>query len=127
MYASQWSSGSPLSRELRIARVKQFLITYRLKDGMEQQRQADIATFIAAIDGDPELRGRVSYSCMKKRGGNEYYHIATVADDTAREALQSRDFFARYTESTDAAAIGEVDVLPLEIIAETSMPVTAPV
>ena len=107
-------------------RVKHFLISYRLKDGMEQQRHRDIATFIAAIDGDPELRGRVSYSCMRKRDGNEYYHIAAVADDAAREALQSRDFFARYTASTDEAAIGEVDVSPLEIVAETSAAVTAP-
>lgn len=106
--------------------MKHFLISYRLKEGREEQRRRDIVAFIAAIDGDPELRGRVSYLCLRKRSGNEYYHIASVADDAAREALQSREFFTRYTDSTDDAAIGEVDVSPLEVIAETSVPMTAP-
>ena len=34
-------------------------------------------------------------------------------------ALRQSPFFARYTEKTKQAAGGAVDVLPLEIIAET--------
>jgi hypothetical protein len=100
--------------------VKQFLITYRVKDGLEDRRRQEIAAFIAAIDADPELRGRVSYLCMKRSSGPEYYHIATVTDDAAVGLLQSRPFFSRYTAETELAADGEVEVSPLEVIAQTS-------
>lgn len=38
----------------------------------------------------------------------------------ATKALQSNDFFKRYTEQTRQVAGGAVDVVPLELIAETS-------
>jgi hypothetical protein len=100
--------------------MKHFLITYRLKDGAQEQRHRDIATFIAALDADPALRGKISYLCMKARDGADYYHLATAADDDAVKALQSSEFFTRYTEQTDLAADGEVEVRPLELIAETA-------
>jgi hypothetical protein len=34
--------------------------------------------------------------------------------------LQSRPFFTHYTEATELAADGEVEVSPLEVIAQTS-------
>jgi hypothetical protein len=100
--------------------MKQFLISYRLQDGMEDQRRAEIGAFIAAIDADPALRGRLAYRCLKVSGRPEYYHIATAADDATVKALQSREFFTRYTGQTDRLADGEVTVSPLELIAETS-------
>lgn len=100
--------------------VKHFLITYRLKDGLEDQRHQEIVAFIAALDADPELRGKISYRCMKRAGASDYYHLASAVDEAAVKALQSRDFFSRYTEQTDRSAEGEVDVSPLEMIAETS-------
>jgi len=39
-----------------MARMKQFLISYRLKDGMEERRREEIGAFIAALDADPDLR-----------------------------------------------------------------------
>jgi hypothetical protein len=50
-------------------------------------------------------------------------HLVAAADD-AVPTLQSREFFSRYTAETDAAADGEVEVLPLEIVAETAAPVS---
>jgi hypothetical protein len=99
--------------------VKYFLIKYQHKKGSEDEWHRSIAQFIAALDGDAGLKGKISYRCMKRRGGAEYFHLAAVADDAAAKALQSRDFFARYTEQTKVAAGGDVEVLPLEIIAET--------
>ena len=99
--------------------MKHFLIKYRLKSGHEERRRDEILAFIAALDGDPALRGNISYRCMKVRDGADYYHLVTAADD-AVPALQSRDFFSRYTEQTDAAADGEVEVVPLELIADTA-------
>jgi hypothetical protein len=37
----------------------------------------------------------------------------------AVKAPQSRDFFKRYTEQTKRARGGDVEVLPLDIVAET--------
>ena len=57
---------------------------------------------------------------MKIRDGADYFHFAAAADETAIKALQSREFFKRYTEKTKQVAGGEVTVSPLEIIAETA-------
>jgi hypothetical protein len=35
------------------------------------------------------------------------------------KTLQSREFFSRYTEKTELAAGGDVEVVPLELIAQT--------
>jgi len=98
--------------------VKHFLIKYRLKNGSESEWHQQIARFIAALDSDPALQG-ISYRCMKVRGGADYYHLAAAADDDAVKALQSRDFFKHYTEQTKRASGGEVEVQPLEIVAQT--------
>jgi hypothetical protein len=100
--------------------VKQFLIKYRLKNGSEERWHQDITRFISALDNDAALHGKISYRCLKGRGGSDYYHLATAADDDAVRALQAREFFRLYTEQTKLASGGEVEVLPLEIVAETA-------
>src|ERR1700759_3746182 len=99
--------------------MKQFLIKYSLKNGAPEAWHADIAKFIAALNDDPELRGAISYRCLRRKDGTDYYHIATPRDEAAVKALQSRDFFKRYNEQTRAVAGGEVEVIPLELIAAT--------
>jgi hypothetical protein len=99
--------------------MKHFLIKYRLTNGPAEQWHQDIVRFISALDSDPALSGKISYRCLKGRGGFDYYHLAAAADDQAIQALQSREFFSRYTEQTKLAAGGEVEVLPLEIVAQT--------
>ena len=81
----------------------------------------EIASFIASLDGDPALKGKIGYRCMKGRDGADYYHLATVFDDTARIALQERAFFRHYTEATRLVSGGSVEVVPLEMIAETAV------
>ena len=66
------------------------------------------------------LAGKNIVSVHEGRGGSDYYHLATAADDDAVKLLQAREFFLRYTEETKRAAGGEVEVLPLEIVAETA-------
>jgi hypothetical protein len=99
--------------------MKQFLIKYRLTNGTQEQWHQDIAGFIAGLEADPALKGKISYRCMKSRDGVDYYHLASAVDDQAIKALQEREFFKRYTEQTKLVAGGEVEVLPLEVIAET--------
>jgi hypothetical protein len=99
--------------------MKHFLIKYRRTGASEAEWHQDIARFIAAVESDPDVKGKISYRCMKRRDGADYYHVAAAADDGAIKALQSRDFFARYNDQTKAAAGGEVEVFPLDIIAET--------
>jgi hypothetical protein len=99
--------------------MRHFLIRYRRTNGSEREWHEEIARFISALDGDPTLAGRITYRCMKSRDGADYYHIAAAADDAAVKALQERAFFTRYTEKTKLVAGGAVEVLPLEIVAET--------
>jgi len=101
--------------------MKHFLIKYRHTTGPTDDWHREIATFIAALDGDPALKGKIAYLCMKGRDGADYYHLATVFDDSARIALQERAFFKHYTEATKTASGGSVEVLPLDMIAETAV------
>ena len=100
--------------------MKHFLIKYRHTTGTTEVWHREIAAFIANLDGDPALKGKIGYRCMKGRDGADYYHLATVLDDSARLALQERAFFKHYTEATRTAAGGSVEVLPLDMIAETA-------
>ena len=101
--------------------MKHFLIKYQFKDGSPEAWREEIQRFIAAVEADQALNGRIAYRCMKaENGSGEYYHLAAAADEEAAKALQQRDFFKRYTEETKRVSGGTVEVLPLAIIAETS-------
>ena len=104
--------------------MKRFLISYKFRPetGSVDRWHQRVAEFIAALDSDPALKGRIVYRCMKARDGNDYYHLAETADDQAAKELQQRDFFNRYTEETKRVAGGDVTVTPLETIAETARP-----
>ena len=54
------------------------------------------------------------------RDSADYYHLASPKDDQAPKDLQSRDFFSGYTARTKLVSNGGVEVLPLEVIAETA-------
>jgi hypothetical protein len=99
--------------------MKHFLIRYKRTSGTEAEWHQDIAAFIANLDRDPELKGKILYRVMKIRDGSDYFHLAAAADEQAIKAMQSRDFFKRYTEKTRQVAGGEVTVSPLDIVAET--------
>jgi hypothetical protein len=99
--------------------MKHFLIRYRLTNGSTAEWHQEIARFISALDNDPDLNGKIFYRCMKKREDSSYYHLAAAADDQAVKTLQQRDFFKLYTEKTRIVAGGDVEVSPLEIVAET--------
>ena len=100
--------------------MKHFMIKYQFTNGTTEEWHREIGRFIAALDNDPELRGKIIYRCMKNRDDSSYFHLASAADDVAVKTLQSRDFFRHYTEKTRQAAGGDVVVAPMELIAETA-------
>jgi quinol monooxygenase YgiN len=102
--------------------MKHFMIKYQFSNGTSEEWHREVARFIAALDGDPELRGRISYRVMKNRDDANYFHLAAAADEAAVKALQSRDFFKHYQEKTRQVAGGEVTVTPIELIGETARP-----
>ena len=98
--------------------MKHVLIRYHFHNGSKEDWHRDIARFIESLDNDPELRGKITYRAMKT-SADDYYHLATVVDDRASEVLNSRDFFDRYTDRTNDVSGGTVEVVPLEVVAET--------
>ncbi|MGZ3408837.1 MAG: hypothetical protein ACXWKC_20060 [Xanthobacteraceae bacterium] len=100
--------------------MKRFVIKYQRRNATAEAWHQEIAQFIAALDNDAELCGRISYRCMKA-GEDQYYHIATVIDDEAPKILQGRDFFKHYNERTRAIGGGDVVVSPIEIVGETKL------
>jgi hypothetical protein len=99
--------------------MKQFLIKYRRQNASSDDWHREIAKFIANIDSDPALKGKIGYRCLKSRDGLDYFHIATVYEDAGQAALQTRDWFKTYQAATRSAAGGTVEVVPLEMVAET--------
>ena len=102
--------------------MKNFLIKYRFTNGTEAEWHQAIVRFISALADDPDLKGRISYRCMKIQDDQAYYHLAAAADDQAITVLQQRDYFKRYTAATKHVAGGDVVVSPLVVIAETAHP-----
>lgn len=100
--------------------MKHFMIKYQFTSGTTEAWHQEIGRFIKAINDDPELKGRISYRCMKNRDDGSYFHLADVADDQAQKTLQSRAFFKHYTEMTRKVAGGEVTVTPIELIDATA-------
>lgn len=101
--------------------MKHFMIKYKFANGTSEAWHGEIARFIAALDSDPELKGRIVYRCLRNRDDSSYWHLASAADETAVKTLQARDFFKHYTEQTrQVAEGGEVVVTPIEWIAETA-------
>lgn len=100
--------------------MKHFMIRYRFKEGSKDDWHRSIAAFVANIDGHPALKGKIRYRVMNIRGSDEYCHVAAAADDGAIQTLQSQDFFKGYNAETRRVAGGTVEVVPLDIVAETA-------
>ena len=100
--------------------MKYFMIRYRRSQGSEADWHTHIADFITQLDSDPAVKGKISYRCLKRRDGADYFHIAGAVDEQAIKALQGSAFFPRYNEETRKVAGGEVEVIPLETVAETA-------
>ncbi len=101
--------------------MKYSMIRYQFANGTTEAWHREVARFIAALDGDPELKGRISYRVMKNRHDSSYFHLAAVTDDAALNSLQSRDFFKAYQVKTrEVAANGNVTVTPVELVAQTT-------
>jgi hypothetical protein len=108
-------------RAIKEVWMKHFMIKYRFANGTTEEWHREIARFIAALDNDPELKGRIIYRCLRNRDDANYFHLASAADDAAVKTLQQRDFFKHYTEKTrQVAEGGNVVVTPIEWIAETA-------
>jgi hypothetical protein len=100
--------------------MKHFMITYQFANGTTEAWHREIQKFISALDNDPDLKGKISYRCMKNRDDSSYMHLAAAVDQQAIKTLQARDFFKLYTDKTRQVAGGEVVVTPIELIAETA-------
>ena len=100
--------------------MKHFMIKYQFTNGTTEEWHREIGRFIAALDNDAELKGKIIYRCLKNRDDSSYYHLAVATDEQAIKTLQARDFFKHYTEKTRQVAGGEVTVTPMELIAQTA-------
>ena len=98
--------------------VKYNLIKYHFTNGSEDDWRREVEQFVKALNDDSGLRGKIAYRAMRTPEG-DYYHIAASVDDSATKELVHRDFFEAYTQKVEHASAGGVEVLPLEIIAET--------
>jgi hypothetical protein len=95
--------------------MKHFMIKYQFANGTTEEWHREIGRFIAALDNDPELKGKIIYRCLKNRDDSSYYHLAAAVDEQAIKTLQARDFFKHYTEKTRQVAGGDVVVTPIEL------------
>ena len=97
--------------------MNQSVITYTFETGERDAWHREIMAFIAHLDSDPDLKGRIAYRCLKERKGDRYFHFAAAVDDAAVKALQDKPFYRAYQEATRRAGGGKVEVIGLETIA----------
>jgi len=100
--------------------MKHLLIKYTRTSGSHEDWGREVGRFINALDTDPALSGKIAYRCLKHKEGADYYHIVAVADEDTTRTLGERDFFSAYTERVGTVSGGTVEVLPLELVAETA-------
>ena len=60
--------------------MKHYMIKYQFANGTLEEWHREIAQFIAALDNDPELKGKIIYRVMRNRDDASYYHLAAAAD-----------------------------------------------
>lgn len=99
--------------------MRYFMIKYRFQEGTREDWHRAIEKFIAGLNADPAVAGKITYRCMRRRDSDDYYHFAGAADEQAIKALNSRAFFAPYQEETKRVSGGSVEVFPLDVIAGT--------
>ncbi len=69
--------------------MKHFMITYRFANGTTEAWHREIQKFISALDNDPELKGKISYRCMKNRDDSGYMHLAGRPSRPCRRGISS--------------------------------------
>jgi hypothetical protein len=100
--------------------MKHSIIRYEFANGSEAEWRAEIARFIAELDNDPIIAGRIAYRVTKAGNGPAYTHLTAATDDDAVKALQASAFFKHYQEAIRRVARdGKVDVTGIEVLAET--------
>jgi hypothetical protein len=78
--------------------MKHFLIKYRFGNGSEEDWHREIKRFIAAIESDPALNGRISYRCLKANNGSgDCYQPRRCRGTTKRRRRRRIDGMARLT------------------------------
>src|ERR1700730_2311257 len=99
--------------------MKHFMIKYQFANGTTEAWHREIEKFISALDNDPELKGKISYRCMKNRDDSSYMHLAAAVDEQAIKTLQARDCVKLYSETTGQVAGGALAVPPIKLNAAT--------
>ena len=89
--------------------MKHFMIKYQFANGTTDEWHQEIEKFISALDNDAELKGKISYRCLKNRDDANYTHLAAATDEQAIKTLQARDFFKHYTENGSDKSINPAD------------------
>ena len=95
--------------------MKQFLIKYRHTTGTTEDWHREIASFIAALDGDPALKGKIGYRCMKGRDGADYLVVASKGG-----APEDPGWYKNIEAQSDIEIQVKGDVLPVR--ARTASP-----
>jgi hypothetical protein len=99
--------------------MPQSIITYTFTTGARDDWHRQIAALVAAMNTDPDLKGRIAYRVLKERNGDRYWHIASAVDDAALKALQDKDYFRRYQAANRRIGGNSHQVVGTETIAET--------
>jgi hypothetical protein len=98
-----------------------FLIKYRFSNGSQEDWHREIKRFIAAIEDDPALNGRISYRYMKaNNGAGDCYHLAGADDDEAAKALQEASSSSAAPANRNGSRAGRLKCVVLAMIAETA-------
>jgi hypothetical protein len=95
------------------------LIQYRYS-GDEAAWKAATGAFIGAIDRDPEVRGRFSYSVNVLGDGEGRVHVGRWDSEATLKTLQSRDYFKTFSANVEKFANGTLKATRFANAGETT-------
>lgn len=72
--------------------------------GDESRWQAVMETFILAVETDPDLKGKFTYSVCKTSEPMKRVHVGRWDSNQTLETLKQKSFFKTFTESMEKLA-----------------------
>ena len=99
--------------------MRSITISYKF-GGPEGEWRKMVGDFIAAIDGDPEVAGKITYQVATADDRETRIHWGRWDNQDTLRTMQSRDYFKTFAERLRELTGGQQNVMASDVILKTS-------
>ena len=87
--------------------------------GPEENWRKVVGDFIAAIDGDPEIAGKLTYQVTIADDGETRIHWGRWDSQETLRVMQSRDYFKAFAQRVKEFAGGQPNSMSSDVVLKT--------